>query len=610
MSVLESPDGDEDPGARPPSARDLPPVPRRQPQRPLARRPAGQPERTLRAAPSAVAAPRRSAGRAMLGVLGFLLFLCVLAAMIAGSGYAGSQAGEQERNARATTTVQAYTMDRFQKCLDFMNTGNYPRAQAECETVQRFQPNLFGLQGMLATIVVAQTPTALPPVPTPTPVLTDKGELFRLLKSAWDKKDWDTVILLGDQLRALDATYESASVAEWRYKALTSRGVTRLRAGNIEAGIFDLDIAEKIQKLDANTAAERNYAELYQRAVSTFGADWETAIKRLTQLYQVSPGYRDVASKLFQAYVGAGDAYAGLLDWCPAEKRYVSAQGLVPTAPGLEQKRLGAAQQCLTATPVPITGTATITGTGAGGGALGGGRLVYAGFDSAANGYALFISDGGASSAIGVGAGQPNYRNAGVVVLSGGGAVRTTAGASLLALTAQYASLSPDGKRVAYSSGGALYVAGVGGAPAPASLGPGVWPAWGPGGQIVFQACLPAGCGLWLVNPDKPDEKLRLSEGAGDINPTWSPNGVEITYVNNGDVYVVTTARQFRKLTSGLGAVSPTFSPDGTRIAYQANRDGGWAIFVMGADGGGQRRVIEMGPQHPLAGSERMAWIP
>ena len=38
---------------------------------------------------------------------------------------------------------------------------------------------------------------------------------------------------------------------------------------------------------------------------------------------------------------------------------------------------------------VPITGTTTITGTGAGGGALGGGRLVYAGFDSAANGYAL-----------------------------------------------------------------------------------------------------------------------------------------------------------------------------------------------------------------------------
>ncbi len=604
MSDLEVPAGAG--GEAPPVRPDRSPVetiPRR---RPLARRPVGRPEPVFNAPDPR----RRSAGRAALGVLGFVLFLCALAGMIAASGYAGSQAGEVEKNARATTTVQAYVMDRFQKCLDFMNAGNYPRAQAECETVQRFQPNLFGLRNLVATIVIAQTPTLPPPLPTVTPVLTDKGELFRLLKAAFDRKDWDTVILLGDQLRSLDATYEPANVADWRYRALTSRGVSRLRTGNIEAGIFDLDLAEKIQKLDPNTTAERAYAELYQRAVSTFGADWETAIRRLTQLYQASPGYRDVGSKLFQAYVGAGDSFAGLLEWCPAEKRFASAQGLVPAAAGLEQKRLGAAQQCLTATPVPITGTVPITGSGSGVGTLGGGRLVYAANDPASNGYALFISDGTAARSIGSGAGQPNYRNGGVVVLSGGGAVRTTGGNSLLAQTAQFASISPDAKRVAYASGANVIVAGVGGTPAPVNLGPGAWPAWGPGAQLVYQACLPQGCGLWLVNPDKPDEKTRLTEGAGDLNPNWSPTGAEITYVNNGDVYVVTVSRQFRKLTNGLGAVAPTFSPDGARIAYQANRDGGWAIYVIAADGSNPRRVIELGTQHPLAGSERMAWIP
>lgn len=187
MSVLESPDGDEIPARAQRPRETCRPFHGGNPSA-LSR--AGrrvEPERTLRAAPSAVAAPRRSAGRAMLGVLGFLLFLCVLAAMIAGSGYAGSQAGEQERNARATTTVQAYTMDRFQKCLDFMNTGNFARSGRvrDCPTLSA---ESIRTAGMLATIVVAQTPTALPPVPTPTPVLTDKGELFRLLKSAWDKK--------------------------------------------------------------------------------------------------------------------------------------------------------------------------------------------------------------------------------------------------------------------------------------------------------------------------------------------------------------------------------------------------------------------------------------
>lgn len=574
----------------------------------MARRPIGQPERVLRGEPVRPVAKRFS-GRIATGALGASAFVCLLLAMVAVSAFAGSQAGVQERDARATTTVQAYVMDRFQKCLDFMNGGNYPRAQAECETVQRFQPNLFGLRSLVATIVVAQTPTAPPPLPTPTPILTDKGELFALLRAANDKRDWDTVILLGDQLRALDAVYEAANVAAWRYRALTSRGVARLRAGQTEAGIFDLDVAERIQKLDANTASERTYAELYQNALSTFGADWETAIRRLTQLYQVSPGYRDVAAKLFQAYVGAGDAYAGLLDWCPAEKRYGSAQGLVPGAAGLEQKRLGAAQQCLTATPAPITGTAPITGAGVPGGALGIGRIVYAAPDAGGN-YGLYVSDGGAARLIGAGAGQPTYRNAGVVVLSGGGAIRTTAGATLLPQPAQAASVSPDGKRVAYAAGGSVVVAGVGGAPAPVSLGPGSWPAWGPGAQIVYQACLPQGCGLWLVNPDRPDEKARLTEGGADINPSWSPSGNEIVYGSGGDIYVVTLSRQFRKLTSGLGAVAPVFSPDGSRIAYEAQRDGGWAIWVMGADGGSPRRVIEIGPQHPLAGGERLAWIP
>lgn len=553
---------------------------------------------------------RGRVGRAVLSGLGVLGLLCLMLAMIGGAGLLGAQAGEQERQVVATRTVQAYIYERFQKCLDFKNAGNYPRAQVECETVQKFQPNQPGIRDLVATVIVAQTPTAPPPLPTPTPVLTDKGQLFELLKTAFSRKDWDTVILLGDQLRALDANYEAASVASWRYAALTTRGIARLRAGAIEAGIFDLDIAERIQKLDANAAAERNYAELYQNAISTFGADWETAIRRLTQLYQASPAYRDVGARLFQAYVGAGDSFAGRQDWCPAEKRYASALALVPGAAGLDQKRGAAAQQCLTATPVPITGTGTLTGTGAGGGALGGGRLVYAGPDPTNGSYSLFISDGGTARSLAPGAGQPTYRNGGVVVLSGGGAIRTTAGATLLAQAGQYGSLSPDGKRVAYAAGGVVYVAGVGGTPAPVSLGPGSWPNWGPGAQLVMQSCQPAGCGLWLVNPDKPEEKTRLTEGAGDINPSWSPNGQEIVYAGGGDLYVVTLGRQFRKLTGGMGVTAPTFSPDGSRIAFQASQNGTWGIFVLPAHGGDPTRVVELGPQHPLAGSERTAWIP
>jgi Tol biopolymer transport system component len=30
---------------------------------------------------------------------------------------------------------------------------------------------------------------------------------------------------------------------------------------------------------------------------------------------------------------------------------------------------------------------------------------------------------------------------------------------------------------------------------------------------------------------------------------------------------------------------NPVWSPDGTRIAFESDRDGGWEIFVMNADG-------------------------
>ena len=29
----------------------------------------------------------------------------------------------------------------------------------------------------------------------------------------------------------------------------------------------------------------------------------------------------------------------------------------------------------------------------------------------------------------------------------------------------------------------------------------------------------------------------------------------------------------------------PTWSPDGNRLAFYSDRDGGWSIYVMGADG-------------------------
>ncbi len=40
----------------------------------------------------------------------------------------------------------------------------------------------------------------------------------------------------------------------------------------------------------------------------------------------------------------------------------------------------------------------------------------------------------------------------------------------------------------------------------------------------------------------------------------------------------------------------PMWSPDGRRIAFVSNRDGVYGIYVMNADGSGQRRLTQRGP--------------
>ena len=85
--------------------------------------------------------------------------------------------------------------------------------------------------------------------------------------------------------------------------------------------------------------------------------------------------------------------------------------------------------------------------------------------------------------------------------------------------------------------------------------------------------------------------------------PSWwhgqSPDGVTLTYVaaRGGsrviDVYTLVPGEAERRLTFGEGHCDgPDFSPDGARIYYNCDRDGPAQIWVMAADGSGQRKLF------------------
>ncbi len=534
------------------------------------------------------AARQRRIGRAVLLAALAALFACGLLGMVAVAGLAGAQAGQREAAVRATATVAASLLDRLQKANDLMREGKYALAEANYAYILQYQPENYGVRHLIATAIAAQTPTPLPPTPTPTPFIVDKRLIFQDLVVAGEERDWDSVIRLADQLIALDSSFEAATVGDLRYRALVERGLRRLRAGQIEAGLYDLDRAAAIRPLSDRVEGERRLAAAYQSAIYYFGADWEKSITQLERLYQSAPGYRDVGAKLLEAYLRAGDAYAGAGDWCAAAKKYERAAQFNQN-PSLAEKQRDADARCLTASigngganagaSTAIPNTAGITG-----------RLFYSQFDPATYQYRYNVYDGAAAQAYQIGTGpQPSYR----------------------------ASISPDRARMVYSiyqDGWKVVVSPTDGSGTPTILTSGSYPAWGPNGLIAYQACTDQ-CGIHVINPDQPSNVRRLTTSSSDINMQWSPSGDKLIYMSNfpgsWEIFTVSLSGVFQQLT-GFGANSgaPTFSPDGTRIAFISNRDGGnWAVWIMNADGSNLVKLIELGSQHPYWQVEQLLWL-
>jgi Tol biopolymer transport system component len=120
------------------------------------------------------------------------------------------------------------------------------------------------------------------------------------------------------------------------------------------------------------------------------------------------------------------------------------------------------------------------------------------------------------------------------------------------------------------------------------------WARWAPDGwHIVFHSNRDGNFELYVMAADGSG-LTRLTNYAGiDQFPDWSPNGQEIAFRRDNDIYVLDLrSGETRRLTAAppLNQM-PAWSPDGKELVFMSARDGYPSVFVMNADGSGQRNL-------------------
>ncbi len=169
-----------------------------------------------------------------------------------------------------------------------------------------------------------------------------------------------------------------------------------------------------------------------------------------------------------------------------------------------------------------------------------------------------------------------------------------------------YPSWSPDGKRLAYQrdfNGSGIYVINADGTgPQRLSPTPGfdVTPSWSPDGTKIIYARLheapqpnkPPLTDIRVMNADGTGDRAILANTVFSVEPRWSVNDsiVFMSLMNGGtlDVYVINLdGTGLRRLTNGANNGDPVWSPDGSKISFGSDREEGnkLNIFAMNADG-------------------------
>ena len=182
---------------------------------------------------------------------------------------------------------------------------------------------------------------------------------------------------------------------------------------------------------------------------------------------------------------------------------------------------------------------------------------------------------------------------------------------------------SPDGQKIAFVEGQDVFVMDADGSDRRKLTTDGIVApggvSWSPDGRRIAVATVDGG--LFPIGADASGGRLLLNDPGWALDPAWSPDGTRIVVSANpglrksgGRLYVLRlSGGPARRLThSRLIESEPKWSPDGKLIAFEGTDDHHTNIYVIRPDGGGRRelthRQVAIGPAWSPDG-KRIAFV-
>lgn len=289
----------------------------------------------------------------------------------AAGGYSAAQANWQSTQSAfaGQSLAEQYAMG-----VEDINQDQYDIARQRFEYILQQDPGFPGAADKLAQVIAVlyatATPTLAPPTHTPIPTrdLRPLEELYTYVTSKYAQGDWDGTINAILALRQSDPGYRVVEVDGILYRALRNRGISKIKDdGNLESGIYDLALVERIGPLDAEALNYRDLARYYMMGSGFWEVYPEQAVYYFGLVASAAPYLRDgsgwTASARYQAaLIQLADQLARAEEWCSAQEQYELAISYGGGG-GIQQTAVYAAEKCSppTETPALITETPTLT---------------------------------------------------------------------------------------------------------------------------------------------------------------------------------------------------------------------------------------------------------